>query len=557
MVPSAKHKLSMYIQQHEGTLEFNPHGLNSPPRQVIANAAGAVSASSPLGPKHDRKMLESMRMSMKSAKPLRLGNGTMKPPGTPQIKQSASQRQDGLDGPLGYESEPPASLKSQSLHDEDGGELRERWEEQSNVHSLFSESDPMRPTSIHRDEDDDDTQSDILVNRARPRQGRQGHKSSESAPYIGRNRIQHKISDGISPLVVRNGRLEPNTADTKGFSTSMITHAPRNTVPGHAVYREDPFATTSTETSPQPQPGRRAPFLHSSFPYRESETAKGLTHIERAAFHLGAAQKLAPEKYNDETDAIHPQAFVKPDRYHSISDQRPTTFPNIEDAPLTDSDADESDVPSQGDELEQHQRTPQGSKSRAVPENATVVFNPQKPILPQKPHKTVVMQEPVLQVSPMSRFIGQQSPSNKRRRDIDYDDAALQEMDFAELQNEPFDHDPTRQDPQSPAKPPADNLGDRLKFYSSKGEEAQTQFFTQMPVRDWEDSGDWFLEQFGDVVKKMKEARQAKRKLVEQYESEISNREDAVRRKKESIDHKLSELKQDGDAMLKGKELDI
>lgn len=548
----------MYIQQHEGTPEVNPHGLNSPPRQVIANAAGAVSASSPLGPKHDKKMLESMNIPINSAKPPRFRNGAMKPLGTPRIKQSASQLQDGLDGRRGYDSEPPASLKAESQHDEDGGGLRERWEEQSNVHSLFSESDPMGPASIQGDEhNDDDTQSDILVNRARPRMGRNGHKSAESAPYIGRNRVQHKISDSVSALIVRNGRLQPDTAEAKGFSASMVTHAPRNTMPERSVYREDPFATTSAETSPHPQPGRGAPFLHSSFPYRGGETAQGLTHIERAAFHLGAAQKLSPEKYDDRTDAIHTQAFVKSDRYHSISDQRPTTFPSIEDgAPLTDSDTDESDGPAHGGELEQHQRTPQGPKSRAVPENATVVFNPQKPILPQKPHKTVVMQEPALQVSPMSRFIDQQSPSNKRRRDIDYDDAALQEMNFAELQKEPFDHDPTRQVPQSPAKPPADNLGDRLKFYGGKSEEAQTQFFTQMPVRDWEDSGDWFLEQFGDLVRRMKEARHAKRKTVEQYESEISNREETVRHKKESIDYKLSKLKQDSDAMMKGKELD-
>lgn len=156
----------------------------------------------------------------------------------------------------------------------------------------------------------------------------------------------------------------------------------------------------------------------------------------------------------------------------------------------------------------------------------------------------------------MSRFVGQQSPSKKRRHGVDYDDVALKQMSFAQLQNEPFDHDPTREVPQSPAKPPADNLADRLKFYGGKDEDVQAQFFAGMPVRDWEESGDWFLEQFGDIVTRMKEARQAKRKMVEQYETEISNREEVVRRKKETIDRKLSKLKHDGDAMMKGKELD-
>lgn len=156
----------------------------------------------------------------------------------------------------------------------------------------------------------------------------------------------------------------------------------------------------------------------------------------------------------------------------------------------------------------------------------------------------------------MSRFISQRSPTKKRHREIDYDDTALKQMSFSELLNEPFDHDPSREVPQSPAKPPADNLGDSLNFYSGKDADTQTQFFTQMPVRDWEDSGDWFLEQFGDIVKRMKEARQDKRRLVENYEAEISSREEAVRRKKESIERKLSKLRHDGDAMMKDKELD-
>lgn len=104
----------------------------------------------------------------------------------------------------------------------------------------------------------------------------------------------------------------------------------------------------------------------------------------------------------------------------------------------------------------------------------------------------------------------------------------------------------------SPAKPPADNLDDRLEFYRSKNEDAQVQLFTQMSVREWDDSGDWFLERFGNIVTKMKEARRVKRKIVEQYETQISEREEEVRRQKETIDRKLSKLKHDSSAMLKG-----
>lgn len=183
-----------------------------------------------------------------------------------------------------------------------------------------------------------------------------------------------------------------------------------------------------------------------------------------------------------------------------------------------------------------------------------MILNPAKPAVAQKPQKTVTIQDDALLGSPIRQaLLGPKlSPPKKRLRSIDYDEEALRKMNFAELQNEPFDHDPTRQVIMSPAKPPADNLDDRLEFYRSKDEDAQVQLFTQMSVREWDDSGDWFLERFGNIVTKMKEARQAKRKIVEQYETQISEREEEVRRQKETIDRKLSKLKHDSSAMLKG-----
>lgn len=583
MEPISKKKLHNFIARHESAPEINPHGPDSPPRQVIVNAAGAVSAASPLGPKHDKRTLESAKIPLNISRPARFGNGTMKPPGTPRIKQSASQPQGG--GGLreqrhGWESAPPVSLRADSEHDENHENhenhvnhagLRERWEEQSNIQSLFSESElvPTRPASMYNgnDGDNEDTKSDILVDRPPPRRGRANHQSAGSIPFLARNRSQHRVPGGIAGFAVKNGMLNVGTMDPTNFNGSMITHAPGRNIPEPSNFREDPFATTSEDLSPQPERGTA--FLHSSFPYRGNETAKGLTHIERAVVHQDAAKKLSPEKYDGATGVIHPQISKKQDRIHSISDQRPlvdhrqtidprtNVLQSIENHSETDSDDPESDDPPQEDEFRPRQLTPKAAKKKTVPNDATVVFNPQYPVPPPaKPQKSVVVQEEALQASPMSRFISQRSPSRKRGRDIDYDDADLQQMSFAELQNEPFDHDPTKKVAQSPAEPPADNLGDRLRFYSGRGEDVQAQFFTQMSVRDWEDSGDWFLEQFGDIVKKMKEARQAKRKTVEQYETEISNREDAVRRKKESIDRKLSNLRHDGEAMMKGKKLD-
>lgn len=555
MQPAAKNKLVSFLHQRgEGLPEINSHGLNSPPLQTAGNAARASSPSSPLGPKHDKlKLAESMKLPLNLTRPAKHANETMKPPGTtPRIKLQP------LEGRNGWESAPPAPLSMQENHDENEKGLRERWEEQSNIHSLFSESAPTIPAKLEQDDgyvDDDSTRSDILDNRKPQRRGRHSHSTSDRVPSLERNPMQPKSTER-RPLfgIGKNGAFMSGGIDPKKFSSSMITHAPRNSMPEPAVFRQDPFGSTSGDTSPLPERG--GAFLHSSFPYRGSDAAKGLSHVERAAFHQEAAKKLSPEKFDGMNDIIHPKTFAKSVRITSISDQRPVVVQSIEPPHLVDSYAEDSDSHSQEEDLESHNPSFKVPYQRYSQQDATVVFNPQQPVVPPKPQKTIVSQPEQLQVSPMSRFIDQRSPSKKRRRNIDYDDSVLQKMSFEELQSEPFDHDPTKEIPESPAKPSGDNLSDRLKFYGEKDEGSQAQLFTQMSVRDWEDSGDWFLEQFGDVVRKMKEARQAKRRMVEQFEKEVSNREEAVRYKKDNLDRKLSKLKNDSSAMMMDKELD-
>lgn len=553
----SKLKMKSFIEQRDGLGDINPHGSNSPPRSGVDSAATMAirSIPSPLGRKKGKNNLDSMKISLSPFDvPKQPGNGTLNLPGTPQIKRSASQRQDGTADPLsGWESAP-----AKTEQEDEAGGLRERWEEQSNIQSLFSESAPTRPTSRQtgRDLDDDNqsTQSDVLGARPRPQRGRNGYKASESSKFVGRTRNKLQIPSRRSYIDVKDGKLSVPGHETEGFSASLITHAPRSSMPENSIFRQDPFETSSEETSPQR--GLGAQFLHSSFPFHEGGLPKVPTHIERAAFHMDAVRKLSPEKYDAPMGAGYHPTYPKSGHEPSMQHPLASFYVPHEDHPMADLDANDSDIPSQVDELEQQQRTPKATKKNATVQDATVVLNPPKPAIGQKPRRTVVLQDTVLSGSPMARSSTDRAAQRKRRHSIDYDDAVLQQMSFAELQNEPFDHDPTREVAQSPSKPPADNLDTSLEFYRSKDENVQAQFFTQMSVRDWEDSGDWFLQQFGNIVNKMRDARQAKRKMVEGFEMEISSREEAVRRKKESIDRRLSKLKQDGDAMMKGKEVD-
>lgn len=145
----------------------------------------------------------------------------------------------------------------------------------------------------------------------------------------------------------------------------------------------------------------------------------------------------------------------------------------------------------------------------------------------------------------------------KRRLSLDYDDHALSSMSYADLRNENFDHDPARMAVQPANVPSGDSLEDKLAYFKGKDENSQHHFFTQITVKEWDHCGDWFLEQFSSVVQRMKDSRQAKRQLVEQFESEIASREEMVRGKVESIDRTLKDLKQEGEGMMRGKDVDV
>ncbi|KAI2606869.1 extracellular mutant protein 11-domain-containing protein [Hypoxylon fragiforme] len=148
------------------------------------------------------------------------------------------------------------------------------------------------------------------------------------------------------------------------------------------------------------------------------------------------------------------------------------------------------------------------------------------------------------------------SGSKKRRYELDYDDGALAAMDYAELKNEAFDFDPARAEAQTAIGQPRGTLPEKLSQFLDKDRATQMDFFTKMSVRDWETSGDWFLERFGEVMQRFREARQKKRSLIEGFESEIADRGEAVRGKMQGIDRTLGELRSEGEGMMLGKQFE-
>lgn len=146
-----------------------------------------------------------------------------------------------------------------------------------------------------------------------------------------------------------------------------------------------------------------------------------------------------------------------------------------------------------------------------------------------------------------------QGNTKKRALELDYDPETLRTMKYEELKAQPFDFNPRTPPSVLPDNLLTAPLPDKLQHVTTLPEDQRTQFFSSLTMEEWEDSGDWFVERFSDLVKRMKDARQAKRKLAMEFEEEIASREEAVRKSKESVELELRTMKKGGEEVLKSK----
>ncbi|KFH47158.1 hypothetical protein ACRE_020080 [Hapsidospora chrysogenum ATCC 11550] len=134
----------------------------------------------------------------------------------------------------------------------------------------------------------------------------------------------------------------------------------------------------------------------------------------------------------------------------------------------------------------------------------------------------------------------------RSRASPDYDDMALSNMRYTDLQAEPFDLDPAQAAMQNSYGGDADALSKKLDQLKQQSEREQRAFFSNLSMEDWEQSGDWFVDRFSELMKKLRDARRNKRQMIREFEAEASKHEEAVRRRSEAIDQKLVKMRQDG-----------
>jgi hypothetical protein len=135
--------------------------------------------------------------------------------------------------------------------------------------------------------------------------------------------------------------------------------------------------------------------------------------------------------------------------------------------------------------------------------------------------------------------------------DGDYDVKTLHAMRYDELRDESFDINPRLSDPPLSGEMLNKPLVERLAHVQEKFDAGkQSDFFRALPTAEWEDAGDWFLDQFSSIIKRTKEARQEKRKLAQGFEKEIEKRHKLVSKKQQHVASAMNKMQAQGQGLV-------
>ena len=135
--------------------------------------------------------------------------------------------------------------------------------------------------------------------------------------------------------------------------------------------------------------------------------------------------------------------------------------------------------------------------------------------------------------------------------ELDFDPANLYTKNFGDLKRMAFDDDPRAAAPILGEVDQAKSLTDRLALVSGFPPDQQATFFSSLGLDDWEEAGDWFIDQFSQILRRLKDARREKRNLALAFEDEIEQRHEAVSRRRIIVDHALRGMKTSGAAVLR------
>ncbi|CBX90957.1 hypothetical protein LEMA_P059910.1 [Plenodomus lingam JN3] len=192
---------------------------------------------------------------------------------------------------------------------------------------------------------------------------------------------------------------------------------------------------------------------------------------------------------------------------------------------------------------------------------ATQIFQPMQRAISNPPRMQLPRVKPMELDAPANGRAGPGSLRRPYEDDLvgepsirpndDYGHKALLSMSYEDLKKESFDLDPRAEAAVLSDDVLQKPLTERLEYvHKNLDAEKQAKFFSSLPTTEWEDAGDWFLDQFQSIIQRMKEARQTKRKLAQGFEEEVENRYSHVSKKQQQVEAAMDKMKQQGESLV-------
>ncbi|KAL4807101.1 extracellular mutant protein 11-domain-containing protein [Aspergillus unguis] len=157
--------------------------------------------------------------------------------------------------------------------------------------------------------------------------------------------------------------------------------------------------------------------------------------------------------------------------------------------------------------------------------------------------------------------------SKKRHLEPDYPPEILCTKTFTELQAEPFDKTPNpktskptpapsptkEKDAHSQQLPEQGQDEDKISFLLRLSDQERGEYFSKLSMDEWEGCGDLLIEEFSNMMIKMKDLRHARRRMAAVFEAEVKRRNDVVEEQSAEITSKFDEMRAGGAEVLRGR----
>jgi hypothetical protein len=295
--------------------------------------------------------------------------------------------------------------------------------------------------------------------------------------------------------------------------------------------------TPIVEIEPVPEPEREGQFAPRISGRFYGQPGQPQQHQSNLQLRPGQNQNQHT-KESRKRERSHESEYLA--RNHNLYQERP---PQEEDEP------EEDDLPERGRFTNSnHHRDQGGSPDNHVnSDGAESIASTESPSRPYKP-RGQVRQSSQVQVGQPGAHV-----------DPDYDDKTLKRMKYEELGKQHWDAYPNPPKSLLPENLQGPNitLGQRIEYYAdpknNKDLDAHAALYSQLSVGEWEQAGDFFVDKFAELMKKLRDARRNKRQEIAKFEAEIQKREKAVRGKSGKLDTELQGMKASGAALLRGK----